>query len=119
MNFTQCLLHQGPRLPHSLHVLRFSSVDQAFETPMESLLYKHVKGPLTQLLGGKFFSTSILTPTGYTIGKLQGFKSFKCMINLGIQQFNFTTEPPVMVRNISITFICQAHYMLSLVRCIF
>ncbi|XP_018539360.1 FAST kinase domain-containing protein 3, mitochondrial [Lates calcarifer] len=63
----ECTYYRGPRLPHALHVLRFSSVDQAFETPMESLLYKHVKGPLTQLLGGKFFSTSILTPTGYTI----------------------------------------------------
>uniref|UniRef100_A0A665V783 RAP domain-containing protein n=1 Tax=Echeneis naucrates TaxID=173247 RepID=A0A665V783_ECHNA len=63
---------EGPRLPHFLQVKTFSSVDQAFETPMDSILYRHVKGPLTSLLGGKFYSTKIFTPTGYTIGKLLG-----------------------------------------------
>ncbi|XP_070771447.1 FAST kinase domain-containing protein 3, mitochondrial-like [Enoplosus armatus] len=63
----ECAYYWGPRLPYFLHVKRFSSVDQAFETPMESLLYKEVKGPLTQLLGGKFYSTRIFTHSGYTI----------------------------------------------------
>ncbi|KAM9346884.1 FAST kinase domain-containing protein 3, mitochondrial-like [Symphorus nematophorus] len=63
----ECNYYRGPRLPYFLHVKKFSSVDQAFETPMESLLYKQVKGPLTQLLGGKFYSTKIFTQSGYTI----------------------------------------------------
>ncbi|XP_044073844.1 FAST kinase domain-containing protein 3, mitochondrial-like [Siniperca chuatsi] len=63
----ECTYYWGPRLPYFLHVKRFSSVDQAFEIPMESLLYKEVKGPLTQLLGGKFYSTRIITHSGYTI----------------------------------------------------
>ncbi|XP_068557658.1 FAST kinase domain-containing protein 3, mitochondrial-like [Cebidichthys violaceus] len=63
----ECTYYWGPRLPYFLHVKRFSSVDQAFETPMESLLYKQVKGPLTELLGGKLYSTRIFTPSGYTI----------------------------------------------------
>ncbi|TNN88772.1 hypothetical protein EYF80_001104 [Liparis tanakae] len=42
--FSPCLL-QRP-LPYFLHVKGFPSVDQAFETPMESLLYKWAKGPL-------------------------------------------------------------------------
>ena len=73
MNYTQRPLPQGPRLPYFFHVKKFSSMDQAFETPMEGLLYKHVKGPLTQLLGGKFYSTKIFTPSGYTVGKLKGY----------------------------------------------
>uniref|UniRef100_UPI0037E83090 FAST kinase domain-containing protein 3, mitochondrial-like n=1 Tax=Semicossyphus pulcher TaxID=241346 RepID=UPI0037E83090 len=63
----ECKHYWGPRLPSSLHVKRFSSVDQAFETPMESLLYRHVKGPLTELLGGKFYSPRIFTHSGYTV----------------------------------------------------
>uniref|UniRef100_A0A665V613 RAP domain-containing protein n=1 Tax=Echeneis naucrates TaxID=173247 RepID=A0A665V613_ECHNA len=63
----ECKYYRGPRLPHFLQVKTFSSVDQAFETPMDSILYRHVKGPLTSLLGGKFYSTKIFTPTGYTI----------------------------------------------------
>ncbi|XP_037646662.1 FAST kinase domain-containing protein 3, mitochondrial-like [Sebastes umbrosus] len=63
----ECTYYLGPRLPYFPLVKRFSSVDQAFETPMESLLYKRVKGPLTQLLGGKFYSTRIFTHSGYTI----------------------------------------------------
>ncbi|XP_049450712.1 FAST kinase domain-containing protein 3, mitochondrial-like [Epinephelus fuscoguttatus] len=63
----ECTHYWGPRLPYFLHVKRFSSVDQAFETPMESLLYRQVKGPLTELLGGTFYSTRTFTPSGYTI----------------------------------------------------
>ncbi|XP_031714489.1 FAST kinase domain-containing protein 3, mitochondrial-like [Anarrhichthys ocellatus] len=63
----ECTYYWGPRLPFFLHVKKFSSMDQAFETPMESLLYKQVKGPLTELLGGTFYSTRIFTPSGYTI----------------------------------------------------
>ncbi|XP_022596638.1 FAST kinase domain-containing protein 3, mitochondrial-like [Seriola dumerili] len=63
----ECKHYWGPRLPYFLHVKKFSSVDQAFETPMDSLLYKRVTGPLTQLLGGKFYSTRIFTPSGYSI----------------------------------------------------
>ncbi|XP_034549975.1 FAST kinase domain-containing protein 3, mitochondrial-like [Notolabrus celidotus] len=63
----ECTHYRGPRLPYSLHVKKFSSVDQAFETPMESLLYRQIKGPLRQLLGGKFYSTRIFTHTGYTV----------------------------------------------------
>nr|XP_046260406.1 FAST kinase domain-containing protein 3, mitochondrial-like [Scatophagus argus]XP_046260407.1 FAST kinase domain-containing protein 3, mitochondrial-like [Scatophagus argus] len=63
----ECSSYWGPRLPHFPHMKKFSSVDEAFETPMESLLYKQVKRSLTKLLGGKFYSTKILTPTGYTI----------------------------------------------------
>lgn len=37
---------------------------------MERLLYKQVKGPLAQLLGGTFYSTRMIHG-GYTIGKLQ------------------------------------------------
>uniref|UniRef100_A0A668UZP6 RAP domain-containing protein n=1 Tax=Oreochromis aureus TaxID=47969 RepID=A0A668UZP6_OREAU len=65
-----CSPRQGPRLPFFLHVKRFSSAGQAFETPMESLLYKQVKGPLAQLLGGTLYSTRMIHG-GYTIGKLQ------------------------------------------------
>ncbi|XP_068428767.1 FAST kinase domain-containing protein 3, mitochondrial-like [Clinocottus analis] len=63
----ECTYYWGPRLPHFLYVKRFSSVDHAFETPMESLLYKEVKGPLIELLGGKFYSTRVFTHSGYTI----------------------------------------------------
>lgn len=62
----ECNFYLGPRLPYFFHVKRFSSVDEAFETPMEGLLYKHVKGPLTELLGGTFYSTRVFT-SGYTI----------------------------------------------------
>lgn len=62
--------HQGPRLPYFLHVKRFSSVDQAFETPMDTLLYKQVKVPLAELLGGHLYSQRTVTHSGYTIGKL-------------------------------------------------
>lgn len=48
------------------------SMDEAFETPMECLLYKQVKGRLTQLLGGKLYSTRTLTHCGYTIGEHGG-----------------------------------------------
>ncbi|XP_029935996.1 FAST kinase domain-containing protein 3, mitochondrial-like [Myripristis murdjan] len=63
----ECASYKGPRLPYYLHVKRFSSVDQAFETPMESYLYKRVRGPLTNLLGGQFYSTRVFTVSGYTI----------------------------------------------------
>ncbi|KAL3970349.1 hypothetical protein ACER0C_028146 [Sarotherodon galilaeus] len=62
----ECTYYWGPRLPFFLHVKRFSSAGQAFETPMESLLYKQVKGPLAQLLGGTFYSTRMIHG-GYTI----------------------------------------------------
>lgn len=62
---------QGPKLPFFLHVKKFSSADQAFETPMDNLFYKQVKGPLAQLLGGKFYATRIFTSIGYTVGKSQ------------------------------------------------
>lgn len=48
---------------------RFSSVGQAFETPMEGPLYKLVQGPLTELLGGTEFSTGTTSSCGYTVGK--------------------------------------------------
>ncbi|KAM6978375.1 FAST kinase domain-containing protein 3, mitochondrial-like [Tautogolabrus adspersus] len=63
----ECNHYWGPRLPYSLHVKKFSSWDQAFETPMESLFYRQVKGPLILLLGGKFYSTRIFTHSGYTV----------------------------------------------------
>ncbi|CAG5865403.1 unnamed protein product [Menidia menidia] len=63
----ECTNYWGPRLPFFLRIKKFSSMDQAFETPMESMLYKQVRGPLDVLLGGKFFSTRVLTPLGYTI----------------------------------------------------
>ncbi|KAM3607703.1 uncharacterized protein V6R79_012275 [Siganus canaliculatus] len=63
----ECTYYWGPRLPYFFHMKKFSSVDHAFETPMESLLYKQVKGPLTELLGGRFYSTRIFTQGGYTI----------------------------------------------------
>ncbi|XP_073330116.1 FAST kinase domain-containing protein 3, mitochondrial-like [Pagrus major] len=63
----ECSYYRGPRLPCVLHVKKFSSVDHAFETPMDSLLYKQVKGPLTELLGGHFYSTKVFTHGGYTI----------------------------------------------------
>nr|XP_019945225.1 PREDICTED: FAST kinase domain-containing protein 3, mitochondrial-like [Paralichthys olivaceus] len=63
----ECKHFWGPILPPFLHVKKFSSVDHAFETPMDSLMYKHVKGSLRRLLGGKFYLTTILTPIGYTI----------------------------------------------------
>ncbi|XP_029315133.1 FAST kinase domain-containing protein 3, mitochondrial-like [Cottoperca gobio] len=59
--------YTGPRLPRFLHVKTFSSFDQAFETPMEILLYKRVEVPLTQLLGENFYSTRIFTHCGYTV----------------------------------------------------
>lgn len=68
---TLCFPHQGPRLPFFLHVKKFSPMDQAFETAMDNMMYKQVKGPLVQLLGGKLYSTRICTHIGYTIGKLQ------------------------------------------------
>ncbi|KAG7241733.1 hypothetical protein INR49_025198 [Caranx melampygus] len=63
----ECQHYWGPRLPQFLYVKKFSSVDQAFETPMDSLLYRHIRGPLTQLLGGKLYSTKVFTPSGYII----------------------------------------------------
>ncbi|XP_040912259.1 FAST kinase domain-containing protein 3, mitochondrial-like [Toxotes jaculatrix] len=63
----ECKYYWGPRLPYFFHVKKFSSMDEAFETPMDSLLFKHVKGPLTKLLGGKFYSTNIFTSSGYTV----------------------------------------------------
>lgn len=49
---------------------RFSSVDQAFEVPMDNVLYKQVRGLLERLLGGKFYSTKVFSHSGYTIGKV-------------------------------------------------
>uniref|UniRef100_A0A096MD33 FAST kinase domain-containing protein 3-like n=1 Tax=Poecilia formosa TaxID=48698 RepID=A0A096MD33_POEFO len=63
----ECTYYWGPRLPFSLHVKKFSSLDQAFESPMETSLYRQVKGPLMQLLGGTFFFTRVFTPIGYTL----------------------------------------------------
>ncbi|XP_075896049.1 FAST kinase domain-containing protein 3, mitochondrial-like [Nelusetta ayraudi] len=63
----ECDFYWGPRLPYFLHVKKFSSMDQAFETPMDSLLYKLVRGPLTELLGGNTYSTRTATPCGYTV----------------------------------------------------
>ncbi|XP_058478574.1 FAST kinase domain-containing protein 3, mitochondrial-like [Solea solea] len=63
----ECQHYWGPRLPHFIHVRKFSSVDEAFETPVENPLYQQVKVSLTQVLGGKFYSTRILIPSGYTI----------------------------------------------------
>ncbi|XP_043987330.1 FAST kinase domain-containing protein 3, mitochondrial-like isoform X1 [Gambusia affinis] len=63
----ECTYYWGPRLPFSLHVKKFSSLDQAFESPMETLLYRQVKGPLMQLLGGKYFFARVFTPIGYTV----------------------------------------------------
>ncbi|KAM4560998.1 FAST kinase domain-containing protein 3, mitochondrial-like isoform 2-T2 [Fundulus diaphanus] len=63
----ECKHYWGPRLPFFLHVKNFSSPDQAFESPMETSLYRQVKGPLVQLLGGEFFYTRIFTSAGYTV----------------------------------------------------
>ncbi|XP_041663705.1 FAST kinase domain-containing protein 3, mitochondrial-like [Cheilinus undulatus] len=63
----ECNHYWGPRLPYSLHVKKFSSVDQAFETPMDTLFYRQIKKPLTQLLGGQFYSTRVFTHSGYTV----------------------------------------------------
>ncbi|KAM4730864.1 FAST kinase domain-containing protein 3, mitochondrial-like isoform 1-T2 [Anableps anableps] len=63
----ECTYYWGPRLPFFLHVKKFSSLDQAFESPMETLLYRQVKGPLVLLLGGHFFITRVFTPIGYTV----------------------------------------------------
>lgn len=88
MNSSSYLPHQVPRLPF-LHVKRFSSVDQAFETPMEHLFYKQVKGPLEKLLGGRLYTTRILTYIGYTVGKLQVWKytQYKYMIYAILEHF--------------------------------
>ncbi|XP_015251820.1 PREDICTED: FAST kinase domain-containing protein 3-like [Cyprinodon variegatus] len=63
----ECTCYLGPKLPFFLHMKKFSSPDQAFESPMETLLYRQVTGPLVQLLGGKFFSTRVFTSIGYTV----------------------------------------------------
>ncbi|XP_008291746.1 FAST kinase domain-containing protein 3-like [Stegastes partitus] len=63
----ECTCYWGPRLSFYHHVRTFSSADQAFETPMENLLYRQVRGPLAQLLGGRFYSTRIFTHNGYTV----------------------------------------------------
>ncbi|KAM8855972.1 LOW QUALITY PROTEIN: FAST kinase domain-containing protein 3, mitochondrial-like [Spinachia spinachia] len=63
----ECSYYWGQMLPFFLHAKSFSSVDEAFETPMESSLYKQVKGPLTEMLGGRFYNTRVLTPIGYKI----------------------------------------------------
>ncbi|KAL6100578.1 fastkd3 [Pungitius sinensis] len=63
----ECSCYWGPRLPFFLHVKNFSSVDHAFETPMESRLYNQVKGPLAEMLGGRFYNTRVFTRSGYTI----------------------------------------------------
>ncbi|XP_059199528.1 FAST kinase domain-containing protein 3, mitochondrial-like [Centropristis striata] len=62
----ECTHYLGPRLPHFLQVKKFSSVGRAFETPMQGSLYQKVKGPLIELLGGKFYSTRFFH-RGYTI----------------------------------------------------
>lgn len=63
----ECNYNWGPRLPSPLHVKKFSSVDQAFETPMDGVFYRQIKEPLKELLGGKFYSTRVFTPSGYTV----------------------------------------------------
>ncbi|XP_030643395.1 FAST kinase domain-containing protein 3, mitochondrial-like [Chanos chanos] len=64
----ECTYYQGPRLPYYYHVKKFASGDQLFETPMDSYLYRQIKGPLCKLLGGKDkFSTRAFTHNGYTI----------------------------------------------------
>lgn len=63
----ECTYYWGPRLPAFHIVKKFSSVGQMLETPMENLLYKQVRGPLAQLLGGRFYSTKVFTHRGYTI----------------------------------------------------
>lgn len=63
----ECKHYRGARLPNSHRIKNFSTVDQAFETPMEGFLYKQVKGPLQQLLGGKFYTTMTYTHIGYTL----------------------------------------------------
>ncbi|XP_028250253.1 FAST kinase domain-containing protein 3, mitochondrial-like isoform X2 [Parambassis ranga] len=63
----ECTYYLGPRLPVYFHVKRFSSVDQAFEVPMDNVLYKQVRGPLGRLLGGTFYSTKVFSHSGYTI----------------------------------------------------
>uniref|UniRef100_A0A8C5D439 FAST kinase domain-containing protein 3, mitochondrial-like n=1 Tax=Gouania willdenowi TaxID=441366 RepID=A0A8C5D439_GOUWI len=63
----ECTHYWGPRFPFFFRVKRFPSVDEAFETPMDFMLYKQVKEPLLQLLGGNYFSTKIFTHNGYTI----------------------------------------------------
>lgn len=72
MDSSSCDPHQGPRLPFDLHMKNFSTVDQAFETPMDSLLYRGVKGPLAKLLGGKLYYTRVVIQCGYILGKHEG-----------------------------------------------
>ncbi|XP_074551079.1 FAST kinase domain-containing protein 3, mitochondrial-like [Halichoeres trimaculatus] len=63
----ECTHYRGAKLPNSFHMRKFSSVDQAFETPMEGLFYKQVKRPLTELLGGKLFTIKVFVNSGYTV----------------------------------------------------
>ncbi|KAM8858191.1 FAST kinase domain-containing protein 3, mitochondrial-like [Synchiropus picturatus] len=63
----ECSAYWGPRLPPALHTTSFSSVDEALETPLDLMLYRQVRAPLTELLGGRCFLAERLTPCGYTI----------------------------------------------------
>nr|XP_029134000.1 LOW QUALITY PROTEIN: FAST kinase domain-containing protein 3, mitochondrial-like [Labrus bergylta] len=63
----ECTHYRAPDCLTPLHVKKFSSEDWAFETPVESLFYRRIKGPLILLLGGKLYSSRILTPSGYTV----------------------------------------------------
>ncbi|KAM6970552.1 FAST kinase domain-containing protein 3, mitochondrial-like [Aplochiton taeniatus] len=63
----ECPSYRGPRLPYFLHAKKFSSADHCFEAPMESYLFNQIRGPLSALLGGKFYSTRVSTPAGYTV----------------------------------------------------
>ncbi|XP_053732743.1 FAST kinase domain-containing protein 3, mitochondrial-like [Synchiropus splendidus] len=63
----ECTGYWGPRLPPALHTRSFSSVDEALETPLDVMLYRQVRAPLTELLGGRCFLAERLTPCGYTI----------------------------------------------------
>ncbi|CAJ1071357.1 FAST kinase domain-containing protein 3%2C mitochondrial-like [Xyrichtys novacula] len=63
----ECTHFRGPKLPYAFHVKRLCSADLASETPTDGLFQRRVKRSLKQLLGGNFYSTRTLSPTGYII----------------------------------------------------
>ncbi|XP_056144877.1 FAST kinase domain-containing protein 3, mitochondrial-like [Lampris incognitus] len=63
----ECTYYRGCRLPNNLQLKKFSSIGQAFETPMDRFFYNQVKRPLIKLLGERYYNTRVSTSSGYTV----------------------------------------------------
>lgn len=71
VSFLRLHIHfQGPKLLPKFQVKSFLTPCSSLETPMDFHLYKSVMIGLMDLLGARlYFSSKVLTPYCYTIGK--------------------------------------------------